>query len=277
MKKSDHRTVVEIEEKFLCDSDTEIIKNKIEKEGFKFIKRINEKDEYFTDLAGEFIKNRTCLRIRTIDDKELEITYKGKSEIFSSFYAKKESNIISEVKSYENIVELFKVFGYHSYVVVDKIRDYYSKTENEITYNILIDSILNVGEFIEFEIIVHEDSEEGEKYFSEFIKNFKSLKLNKADLPYRDFVAEYYYNKLQLNKIKNIHIESNVDNILEDCNLISKVREKGICLSSNIINEELFVEKKEECQVVYKHQDYIEVNRTKMKNITQLLAILLYK
>ncbi|OGO83830.1 MAG: hypothetical protein A2Y18_03610 [Clostridiales bacterium GWD2_32_19] len=277
MKNSDYRTVVEIEEKFFCDNDIETIKDEIEREGFKFIKRINEKDEYFTDLAGEYIKNRTCLRTRTIDDKELEITYKGKSEVFSSFYAKKESNIISEVKSYENIVDLFKVFGYHSYVVVDKIRDYYSKTENEITYNILIDSILNIGEFLEFEIIIHDDSSEGEKYFLEFIDKFKSLKLNKADLPYRDFVAEYYYNKLQLNKIKNIHIESSVDNILEDCNLICKVKEKGIFLSSNIVNEELFVEKKEECQVIYKHQDYIEVNSIKLKNITQLLAILLYK
>ncbi|HCC07250.1 MAG TPA: hypothetical protein DEP72_03660 [Clostridiales bacterium] len=59
--------------------------------------------------------------------------------------------------------------------------------------------------------------------------------------------------------------------------MISRVKEKGICLSSNIVNEELFVEKKAQCQVIYKHKDYIEVNNTKLKNITQLLAILLYK
>ena len=256
MKKHEHRTVVEIEEKFSCSNNVENIKEEILSKGFKFIKNIREVDEYFTDLKGEYIKNRTCLRIRIIEDNELEITYKGKSEIFSSFYAKKESNIISEVKSYNNIVELFKVFGCHTYTVVDKTREYYCREEEDVSYNILIDSISNVGEFIEFEIILSGDCEDGEEYFSKFIEEFKGLNLEKADLPYRDFVAKYYYEKLELNRVHSIHIESKVENIVEDCSLINVAKEKGISFSSNIEQTGFLEQKQEGSLVVNKYQDY---------------------
>ena len=43
---------------------------------------INDVDEYFTDINSEYIKNRTCLRIRKTNNKQMEITFKGKSRKF---------------------------------------------------------------------------------------------------------------------------------------------------------------------------------------------------
>lgn len=49
---------------------------------------INDIDEYFTDINGEFIQNRTCLRIRKTNNKSMELTFKGKSRKFFSFLCK---------------------------------------------------------------------------------------------------------------------------------------------------------------------------------------------
>ncbi|HBY21331.1 MAG: hypothetical protein A2Y24_04385 [Clostridiales bacterium GWE2_32_10] len=95
-------------------------------------------------------------------------------------------------------------------------------------------------------------------------------------MPYRDFVAKYYYEKLELNKVHSIHIESKIENILEDCSLINAAKENGISFSSNIEQMGFLEQKQEGSLVVNKYQDYIEVNEQKLKNITQLLAILLY-
>ena len=43
---------------------------------------IHDIDEYFTDINSEYIKNRTCLRIRKTNNKQMEITFKGKSRKF---------------------------------------------------------------------------------------------------------------------------------------------------------------------------------------------------
>ena len=43
---------------------------------------IHDIDEYFTDINGEYIQNRTCLRIRKTNNKSMELTFKGKSRKF---------------------------------------------------------------------------------------------------------------------------------------------------------------------------------------------------
>lgn len=43
---------------------------------------IHDIDEYFTDINGEYIQNRTYLRIRKTNNKSMELTFKGKSRKF---------------------------------------------------------------------------------------------------------------------------------------------------------------------------------------------------
>lgn len=46
--------------------------------------------------------------------------------------------------------------GFYSYTTVTKSRSVYTKIENNIEYNIMIDTVKNIGAFIEFEILSDE-------------------------------------------------------------------------------------------------------------------------
>ena len=53
---------VETEQKYYC-FNPEILIVKINELGFNELNKKSESDEYFTDINGEYIANRTCLRI----------------------------------------------------------------------------------------------------------------------------------------------------------------------------------------------------------------------
>lgn len=74
---------LEIEQKFYF-KDIQSFYHLLNKNNFKKIEDddINDVDEYFTDINSEYIKNRTCLRIRKTNNKKMEITFKGKSRKF---------------------------------------------------------------------------------------------------------------------------------------------------------------------------------------------------
>ena len=54
---------IETEVKYYCLEPERLVKL-AEKLKFKKVKELEESDEYFTDIDSNFIKNRTCLRIR---------------------------------------------------------------------------------------------------------------------------------------------------------------------------------------------------------------------
>lgn len=83
---------VEIEQKYYCNDFKKLIEV-INKKGFSKINEKREIDEYFTDINSEFIRNRTCLRIRITNDERMELTFKGKSKELTNNYAKIENNI----------------------------------------------------------------------------------------------------------------------------------------------------------------------------------------
>lgn len=163
---------------------------------------ISDSDEYFTDIDSEYIKNRTCLRIRKTNNKNMEITFKGKSINFSNFYAKSENNINIDINDYSNLVDMLGSLGFYSYTTVTKSREVYNKTENNIEYNVMIDKVEGIGSFIEFELLSDESIgiENLTNTLNQFIENFKSLNLEKAMLPYRDYSAKTIYDNYLKNK-----------------------------------------------------------------------------
>ena len=56
--------------KYIC-TNKEKLKEFMKKEGFIFKNSILQKDEYFVDLQGEMVKNDSCVRLRTIKDKNI--------------------------------------------------------------------------------------------------------------------------------------------------------------------------------------------------------------
>ena len=194
---------LEIEQKFYFNDIKSLYdllsKNNLTK---KESENISDSDEYFTDIDSEYIKNRTCLRIRKTNNKNMEITFKGKSINFSNFYAKSENNINIDINDYSNLVDMLGSLGFYSYTTVTKSREVYNKTEDNIEYNVMIDKVEGIGSFIEFELLSDESIgiENLTNKLNQFIENFKSLNLEKAMLPYRDYSAKTIYENYLKDK-----------------------------------------------------------------------------
>lgn len=228
---------IEIEKKYFCTNDEGLLKL-IHKNKLKKIDESIEIDEYFTDINSEFVRNRTCLRIRKKNNNYMELTFKGKSKDFLNSYAKIENNIVLKIEQYENIVDILYALGYLSYTIVDKKRITYSKEKDNITYNVMIDNIKSIGNFVEFELLYENDDksiEDLKALLNNFVDSFKNLNFESADLPYRDFVArKKSLDILPVNNLKNIILDlNNIDianKFMININLLEMLRRKGIKL-----------------------------------------------
>ena len=188
--------VIELEKGFVLN-DNHLIKEEAIKKGFKLAHEVEETDTYYTDKEKEFVRTRTCLRIRRIDSNYMELTYKAKSSQDTERYGKKEVNIQIKPTDYEDLVTVLSGLGYIKYVEFTKYRKVYSKKENNVEYNIMLDNIKGIGDFVEFEIITHEDvsNSEREKKLADFIDEFNMTNGVEKKKPYRDIAKEYFDKK----------------------------------------------------------------------------------
>ena len=212
---------IEIEQKFYCNNHDKLLQI-IQNNGLCKCSERFENDEYFTDIDSIYIKNRTCLRIRNVNNEYLELTFKGKSKELTNNYAKIENNINLEISNYDSVVGLLYSLGYFSYSIVKKDRIVYTKKENDLEYNVMIDKIQNLGDFVEFELLYY-DSEKDMSYLqgklNDFVKGFEALNFESANLPYRDFVAhKTYISILPQNKLNAILFD--LDGTLADTDLL---------------------------------------------------------
>lgn len=274
---------LEIEQKFYFKDIKSLYdllsKNNLTK---KESENISDSDEYFTDIDSEYIKNRTCLRIRKTNNTNMEITFKGKSINFSNFYAKSENNINIDINDYSNLVDMLGSLGFYSYTTVTKSREVYNKIEDNIEYNVMIDKVEGIGSFIEFELLSDESIgiENLTNTLNQFIENFKSLNLEKAMLPYRDYSAKTIYDNYLKNKdtiIIDFDILFNTKNNID----ISSITKEGLAsLTSNyntIANLELIKKikklKKDNININFKIT-YNNQNNNNENNKIYLLQIL---
>lgn len=271
---------VEIEQKYYCNNHEELL-NIIKKNKLKKVSERFESDEYFTDIDSVYIKNRTCLRIRNVNNEYLEITFKGKSKELTNNYAKIENNIKIGYSNYESVVGLLYSLGYFSYSIVNKNRITYTKKVEQYEYNVMIDKIENLGDFVEFELLYYDkdkDINHLQKKLNEFVAIFQKLNFESANLPYRDFVAnKTFISVLPPEKLSAILfdldgtlinsegkffesfrqiIEAKFDYIIsfeeyennelkQNANLISSLKNKGIIekdLSQDLIMKEVYAE-----------------------------------
>ena len=206
---------VETEQKYYCFNPEKLIE-KINELGFNELNKKSESDEYFTDINSEYIANRTCLRIRKTNNSKMEITFKGKSSSLLGKYCKLENNISADIGEYENFVNLFTSLGFYSYCEVIKERLTFEKYDDKYKYSIMIDSLPNIGGFVEFEILSEqEDSTKDELNIAlkKFVNAFVDLNLKEETRPYRDVVADYIYSKnCPKDKLEDIYV--NIDEFI---------------------------------------------------------------
>ncbi len=217
---------IEVEQKFFCQN-INTLENLIKSMNFKECESINETDEYFTDINSKYIKNRICLRIRKTDNKQMELTFKGKSIDFTGMYAKTENNIDIDINSYDVLKNMLFSLGFYSYCIVDKTRKEYTQIQNDIEYNIMIDKIKNVGYFVEFELLSTADNKDYlVQELNNFVKKFNNIKFEEANLPYCGFVAKYYFDLINHQyDLKTIYYNTN-DNL--KLNLLKQLEAKNI-------------------------------------------------
>lgn len=168
--------------------------------------------------------------------------------------------------------------GFYSYTTVTKSRSVYTKVEDNIEYNIMIDTVKNIGAFIEFEILSDESFgiDNLTCKLNELIDNFKSLDLEKAMFPYRDYSAKTIYDKYLKDK-KTIIIDFN--NILLNKNSTKEITAENInTLTSNynyntIVNLELLKKIKEMQKDKINFEIISNINKENLLKILDLLNI----
>jgi len=188
---------IELEASYHLGENYEDILEKIKEQNFKLVEDSVEEDTYFTDKNLEFVKSRTCLRTRKTNEDFLELTYKPKTDNSTEKYGKKEVNLRLDPKDYEDTKYVINQLGYIEYVSFKKYRQVYSKNINGFEYNIMIDKIDGVGNFIELEILANTE-EEKEKLRTEldkFVERMNCNKLKEKEKPYRDIVKEHMDRK----------------------------------------------------------------------------------
>jgi adenylate cyclase class 2 len=188
---------IELEASYHLGENYEDILEKIEEQNFKLVEDSVEEDTYFTDKNLEFVKSRTCLRTRKTNEDFLELTYKPKTDNSTEKYGKKEVNLRLDPKDYEDTKYVINQLGYIEYVSFKKYRQVYSKNIDGFEYNIMIDKIDGVGNFIELEILANTE-EEKEKLRTEldkFVERMNCNKLKEKEKPYRDIVKEHMDRK----------------------------------------------------------------------------------
>ena len=191
---------IEIEVSYHLDENYDNILKRIKEEDFKFSQDVIEEDTYFTDKELIFIKDRICLRTRKINKDFLELTYKPKVDSSIEKYGKREVNLKIDPKDYSDTKYIIKELGYMEYVSFKKHRKVYSKIIDDFEYNIMIDEIENIGNFIELEILANNE-EEKEKLQGEldrFVEKMGCQNLREKKKPYRDIVKEYNEKKKAL-------------------------------------------------------------------------------
>ncbi len=187
---------IEVEDKFFLDDDNKKrLIDFCEREGFSEVGHNIEVDDYFSDICGEFVKNRTCLRLRSSNESS-ELTFKGKSSSLSSFYSKVEHNVPLSGESARSIKSFFPSLGYFKYATVVKNRRTMSREVKGYYENVSIDTLPGIGSFVEFEILAEpvrwiSKKQELSGLLEQFIKKSGLPNLKRADQPYRDYVADF--------------------------------------------------------------------------------------
>lgn len=173
-------------------NDTAVLQVNLKSTGYKLVDVLEESDRYFTRRDIDYMKSVECLRIRQRKDFS-EITYKPAStkETFSTegIVAKRELNVSLKSESDGNLaVELLEIIGLLPLAQVKKKRQCYKK-DGQPNITIAIDTVTDVGNFVEVEVM-SSSPVEASKHLGQLEKKLGIDKFPVATKPYRDLVME---------------------------------------------------------------------------------------
>lgn len=256
-------TRIKSKTKYFCN-DKEKLKEFIKSEGFIFKNSTLENDEYFLDTNFDMIENDSCIRVRTVNNKDVILSFEGMVKNLSQIDIKDSRNVYLDISQKDNIIGFLSDMGYYKYVSMNILKETFVKKDKEYYYSISIDTIENVGEFVDFDIYTDiEDKGAINNIFYDFEKKIESCIKEHVNLKYRDYTSNYLYkNFLKGDTLNRILIE--LDKIF--VNLDAYNIEDSIKDNLTILNLEL-IEKIEQIginiEIVYSNSDEILVNTLK--------------
>lgn len=181
--------MIEVEVKIRIDSIPEIITS-LENQGFVFVSKIKETDVYFNGVDRDLRVSDEALRIRKTDfisDNESSkyvLTYKG-PKLDTISMSRKEIEV--EVNDFYNTKAIIEALKYKAVLPVVKTRTLYKKSV--ITAS--IDEVVGLGNFLELEIIVADES------LRENALNEISIVLNSLGYSINDVINISYLSMLE--------------------------------------------------------------------------------
>ncbi len=252
------------EYKYIC-ADKEALKRLMQEDGFIFKESSNIHDDYLIDVNDSMILNNSCIRLRSINDKEMLLTYDSDKDVLSRVDLKIYDKVKIDISQKNEMLSLMSSLGYYKYLGVNILKEIYIKKEKEFYYNIYIDNIEDVATFVDFEIYTDsENKTEIEFRFDDFTTLISSFMKDKTLVKYRDYVSNYLYNTLYKGRnLRKVLVE--LDKIFIDVNM-QKV-EESIRNKYTILNLEL-IEKLEQLgvtvDIIYSHIN--EADIAKIRN-----------
>lgn len=278
--------------KYVC-KDKEKLREFMRKEGFIFKNSVLQKDEYFIDLQGKMIKDDSCIRLRTIKDKNIILSFDGKVENISQIDIEDSQSTLVSCLEYDNIVDFLADLGFYKYISVNVLKETYVKKENEFYYTIGVDTAENIGEFIDFEIYTDiDDFKRSENVFNTFKNELEKSLEGKINFKYRDFFSKYIYNNffkgnnlkkilVELDKIINMYSINNIENdirnkyVISNLELIEKLEQRNLEVSIvyNSKDEELVYKIKEVLNKIGYNPKFLNIKEIKEISVKETLIL----
>lgn len=249
--------IIKSKSKYVC-KDSDKLKEFLLKEGFIFKNSNVRTDEYYIDQNMEMLDDDSCIRIRTINNKDIELLFEGNVRGVS-IEIKDKQLVHMDVSQRDFIAKFMTDLGYYKYVSMNILRETYIKKDKEHYYSINIDTIGDIGEFIDYDIYTDANSSETEKKFNEFESKISECIGESLETEYRDYISNLMYSKflkgeflnrmlVELEKIfeyidlNNIETSIKENSTILNLELIEQLEQKGIQVEivySNLTDEQI--------------------------------------
>lgn len=143
----------EVEQKFRLNEPAESVVARLLQAGAVEAGEVRQADHYFNHPVRDFATTDEALRIRSVGDQNW-LTWKGpKIDQKTKTRREIESALGDGSKTAEQIAEVLTILGFHSVAVVRKLRKQFKLEQNSREYEFALDSVDDVGEFLEVELL----------------------------------------------------------------------------------------------------------------------------
>ena len=147
----------EVEQKFRIGNQWENVVARLLELGATEIGDVQQADHYFNHPVRDFATTDEALRIRSVGDQNW-LTWKGpKIDQKTKTRREIETALGDGSKTADEITEVLTILGFHSVAVVRKVRKLLKIARNGWEFEVALDRVDDVGEFLEVELLADHD------------------------------------------------------------------------------------------------------------------------